>query len=394
MGKTGCVVLCWFSQADNDIVNDNQNNNHNNNSHKRGPPRVKFPFPIIDPHIHQWDLLNTPRILSWPKRLLGWNRKLYDTAIRFGASETDRRYVGRADYVAHDYLPHDYGQDAAQLPIKQVVHVEAEWRDREGQGLVGETRWLEGLFRNSPVALGGIVGHVELQRPDAGAVITAHRQASPRFVGVRQMLAFDLDPGIMRFCPRPYLSRDAHWLAGLALLEQHNLSFDAWFFHHQLDELVVLARQFPGLTFVLDHMGTPIGVGGQFASYGRTEAARDVTLRTWQMHLQELAELPNVMVKLSGLFMPVVGWGYEHRTTPPTLDELMQGAGPLFEFVLQAFGVDRCMFASNFPMDKVSLSLSQLYEFYAALVAHYPEAERRKLFHDNAARIYRLGDLS
>lgn len=359
---------------------------------------MNFPFPIIDPHIHQWDLLNTPRILTWPKRLLGWNRKLYETAIRLGASETDKRYVGRPDFVAHDYLPEDYIGDAAGLPLTHIVHVEAEWRDREGLGPVGETRWLNNLFsdsdNNSPVKLGAVVGYVELQRSDAAAVIAAHQQASAKFSGVRQMLAFDLDEGIMRFCPRPYLSRDKHWQQGLSLLEQHNLSFDAWFFHHQLDELVVLAQAFPGITFVLDHMGTPIGLGGQFASYGRTESARDVTLRIWQMRLQELAELPNVVVKLSGLFMPVVGWGYEHRAMPPTREELLNTAGPLFDFVLQTFGVDRCMFASNFPMDKVSLSLAQLYEFYGALVAHYPEENQRKLFHDNAARIYRIADLS
>ncbi len=356
--------------------------------------RVNFPFPIIDPHIHQWDLLNTPRILSWPKRLLGWNRPLYETAIRLGASAAEKRYMGRPDFVAHDYLPVDYAKDVAGLPISHTVHVEAEWRNKDGLGPAEETRWVNDLFAGSPVKLGAIVGYAELQRPDAPQQLAAHRQASKRFAGVRQMLAFDLDEGIMRFCPRPFLSRDSHWRRGLGLLEEHKLSFDAWFFHHQLDELVDLAKAFPGIIFVLDHMGTPIGVGGQFSSYGRTESARDVTLRTWQMHLLELAELPNVMVKLSGLFMPVVGWGYEHRAVPPTTDELLNSAGPLFEFVLQTFGVERCMFASNFPMDKVSLSLRQLYEFYGALVAHYPEESQRKLFHDNAARVYGVGEAS
>ena len=352
---------------------------------------MNFPFPIIDPHIHQWDLLNTPRILTWPKRLLGWNRYLYESAIRLGASETDKRYVGRPDFVAHNYLPADYAADAADLPVTQVVHVEAEWRDRKGLGPAQETRWLEQLFGDSTPGLGAVVGYVGLEQANAAQLIAAHMQASTRFSGVRQMLAFDLDDGIMRFCPRPYLSRDHHWRRGLALLEQHNLSFDAWFFHHQLDELVALAKDFPGITFVLDHMGTPIGVGGQFSSYGRTAEARDVILRTWQMHLNELAELPNVMVKLSGMFMPVLGWGFEHRVTAPSPQELMDKAGPLFDFVLQTFGVERCMFASNFPMDKVSLSLRQLYDFYRALVSAYPEASQRKLFHDNAARVYRIG---
>ncbi|MCP5018477.1 MAG: amidohydrolase family protein [Ketobacter sp.] len=352
---------------------------------------MNFSFPIIDPHIHQWDLLNTPRILTWPKRLLGWNRRIYEAAIHLGASEADKRYIGRPEFVAHNYLPGDYRNDAEGLPVSHIVHVEAEWRDRSGLGAAGETRWLAGLFEHSVIQLGGVVGYVQLQRSDAAQVIAAHKQASERFCGVRQMLAFDQDEGIMRFCPRPYLSKDESWRRGLSLLEQNQLSFDAWLFHHQLDELVALAKSYPGITFVLDHMGTPIGVGGQFSSYGRTAEARHVILKTWEMHMLALAELPNVVVKLSGMFMPVVGWGFEHRDVPPSQQELLEKAGPLFEFVLKHFGVDRCMFASNFPMDKVSLTLRQLYEFYSSLVENYPEESRKKLFHDNAARVYRVG---
>ncbi|MAR92557.1 MAG: amidohydrolase [Pseudomonadales bacterium] len=350
-----------------------------------------FQFPIVDPHVHQWDVARTPRVLTWPKRLLGWNPRLYESLLKLAAKEADRHYVGRVDYVAYDYLPVHYSMDADRLPISHVVHVEAHWQDKSALGPVGETRWLEEIFQDSPVALGAIVGQIPLQHPRAEAVLKAHLQASARFRGVRQMLAFDSDPGIMNFCPRAELSRDPQWRSGLSLLAPHNLSFDAWMFHHQLPELLELAQAFPRQTFVLNHLGTPIGIGGPFASYGRTAEARQVTLRTWQMHLQALAEQPNVMVKLSGLFMPVLGWGFEHRSRAPGLQELLDKAGPLIEFGLQQFGVERCLFASNFPMDKVSLSLPQLYEFYAAVVAGYAESDRRKLFYDNAARLYGIG---
>lgn len=352
---------------------------------------MKFPFPIIDPHIHQWDLLCTPRILSVPRRLLGWNRFLYENTLKLGAKKSDRDYVGRTDFVAWDYLPDDYARDAAELPVTQIVHVEAEWRDRSPLGPAGETAWLEQLFAgvNKP-QLGGIVAYAQLQSPQLSALLDAHRSASSKLRGIRQMLAFDTDTGIMRFCDRPHLSQDVQWRRGFERLPDYSLSFDAWVFHHQLHEIAALAKAFPGQQFVLDHMGTPIGYGGPFASYGRNAQARDVIRRTWQLGMATLAEQPNVTVKLSGFFMPVVGWGFEKRQQPVSQQELLDAFAPAAHFVLEQFGVERCLFASNFPMDKVSLSLRQLYSLYAATVAHLPEADQRKLFHDNAQRIYRL----
>lgn len=350
-----------------------------------------FPFSIIDPHIHQWDLLRTPRILSWPRRLLGWNPWLYRKTLLLGAKPCDRDYVGRPDYVMWDYLPADYAADAAGLPIEQVVHVEAEWGDHSGLGPAGETRWLDGLFpAEGAPRLGGIVAYADLRRADVKAQLDAHYQASGKLRGIRQMLAFDTDRGIMRFCDQPGLAGDAKFRHGLERLQDYSLSFDAWVFHHQLGEMADLARSFPEQTFVLDHMGTPIGLGGPFASYGRSQQAREVILKTWQYGMLELAESPNVMVKLSGLFMPVVGWGFEHRDTPVSAQELLDAFAPHARFVLQHFGVERCLFASNFPMDKVSLSLQQLYQLYAATVADLDEADQRKLFADNARRVYRL----
>lgn len=350
-----------------------------------------FPFPIIDPHIHQWDLRHTPRILTWPRRLLGWNPWLYGKVLQLGAKASDRDYVGRPDHVMWDYLPPDYAADAAGLPIEQVVHVEAEWRDRSGLGPAGETRWLDSLFppERSP-RLGGIVAYADLRRPGLKALLDAHHAASSKLRGIRQMLAFDNDDGIMRFCDQPALALDPDFRRGMERLQDYSLSFDAWVFHHQLGEMVQLARAFPRQLFVLDHMGTPIGLGGPFASYGRNAPAREVILKTWQYGMMELAECANVRVKLSGFFMPVVGWGFERRDTPVSRQELLDTFAPHAQFVLQQFGVERCLFASNFPMDKVSLSLQQLYQLYADTVADRSEAQQRLLFAGNARQIYRL----
>ena len=350
-----------------------------------------FPFPIIDPHIHQWDLLNTPRILTWPRRLLGWNSRLYRKTLLVAAPTAVINYVGRPDFVMWDYLPADYRADMADLPIEQIVHVEAEWKDHSPLGAAGETRWLDSLFatENKP-KLGAIVAHADLRRADVKKLLETHQQTSAKVSGIRQMLAFDDDKGIMRYCDQASLAADRDFRQGMEHLQSHSLSFDAWAFHHQLHEVVDLAQAFPDQLFVLDHMGTPIGLGGPFSSWGRSAQARDVILKTWQNGMAALAECRNVSVKLSGFFMPVVGWGFEHRKEPVSAQELLDAFAPHARFVLQHFGVERCMFASNFPMDKVSLSLRQLYELYAATVADYSETDRRRLFAENARRIYRL----
>lgn len=351
---------------------------------------MKFSFPIIDPHIHQWDLQNTPRALTKVRQLLGWNDFLYSNLIKLATPKAVKHFVGRTDFVAYDYLPPDYIADTETLPISHVVHVEVDWRGRDPLGPAGETAWLDHLFQDSPVQLGGIVGHAELHQANIAEVVAAHIKASDLFTGIRQVLAFDQDKGVLRGCDKPMLSRDVHFRKGMEILEQNHLSFDAWMYSSQLDDMIDLAKDFPNMNFVLDHMGSPVGIGGPFASYGRTQKARTKVLHDWQGKMEALADQPNVTVKLSGLFMPILGWGFEHRDSAPTLQELLDKTAPLFEFVLNRFGVERCMFASNFPMDKVSLSLMQLYELYDAVVASYSETDRRKLFHDNAARLYRI----
>lgn len=357
--------------------------------------RVLIPqdFPIVDPHIHQWDLLHTPRVLTWPKKLLGWNQSLYETVLNLGASKADKNYVGGVQHVAYDYLPHHYSADAEALNIKHVVHVEAMWKDSSAFGPVAETQWVEELFTEQPsVELGAIVGYVDLRHDNADSILAAHKNASGKLAGVRQMLAWDNDKDIMRFGDQPKLSQDRHWRNGFDLLEKHDLSFDAWFFHHQLDEMVALAKAYPNTTFILDHMGTPIGLGGGYASYGGSEEARRRILGQWQEGMARVAECPNVQVKLSGFFMPVVGWGYHLRSQPPSIPEVVDRFRPMVEFVIQQFGVDRCMFASNFPMDKISMSYATLYDVYWTLCTDMCDADKVKLFHDNAKHCYKISD--
>ena len=122
-------------------------------------------FSIIDPHIHQWDIINTPRVLSLPKKLLGWNQSLYESVLAIAASKADKNFVGKISHVANNYLPSNYGYDSRRLNISNVVHIEADWNDKSDFGPVKETEWVESLFseRTNP-SLGGIIGHLDLRR--------------------------------------------------------------------------------------------------------------------------------------------------------------------------------------------------------------------------------------
>jgi len=141
---------------------------------------------------------------------------------------------------------------------------------------------------------------------------------------------------------------------------------------------------------ILCHAGTPVGWAGPFSQTGHSEPERADIDRSWRAGLTRLAELPNVTVKLSGLTMPVVGFSYHERESQPTAVELAESLRPLVRFVIDTFGSERCMFASNFPVDKVSNTWADLFAAYDAITADFSEPERARLFRENAERIYRL----
>ena len=350
---------------------------------------------IIDPHMHLWDPRTTPRSASILHKLVGWNDKLYRWLAHQGAPRDVQEFVGKLEQSLYPHSIEDFESYTNGLPVRTVVHVQNDWMDHSPLGPAGETRWIEQVvFRaDAPrrLKLGAIVGQADLTKVDTlPALLDAHQSHSPRFVAIRDMLAWNADPGVWKACRRPELSRDPQWRKGFAMLAQRGLSFDAWVYHPQLDELSELAASFPQTQINLCHMGTPLGLMGPFAGFGHTVQQREATRAQWQASLARLAANPNVAVKLSGMFMPVIGWGLHRRGEPATRSELVERVGPLIEFVIEQFGWQRCMFASNFPVDRPSLSYQLLYEVYLELVKQRPLAEQRALFADNARRIYKI----
>lgn len=266
----------------------------------------------------------------------------------------------------------------------------------EAMRVVGETEFVNGIAAMSasgaygPTRIAaGIVGQLDLNLGDAVApVLEAHLQAGGgRFRGIRHSVAWDPSgtaPGPRsQAVTHPHLYLDAGYRIGFAQLGRYDISFEGWCYHHQIPELTDLARAFPDTTIILNHFGGPLGVG----SYADK---RDEILPRWRQDITELAMCENVMAKLGGINMKRNGFGWHKREQPPTSQELMEATRPYYEHAIEQFGVDRCLFESNYPVDKVSCSYNVLWNSFKRLTAQYSADEKSKLFHDTAARIYRL----
>ena len=344
--------------------------------------------PIIDSHVHLWDQRGTPREGSPLVKLLGWHRGTLHWAARrlFPGAALD--FYGKPDHVLADYLAADYQADVQGRELRGFVHVDAGWVGKGPLGPVDETRWLEGL---SVPALKGIVGLADLSLGDAvEEVLGAHLAASPRFRGIRQLLFHHPDKGILNGAARAAMTREDAWRRGFACLAKNGLSFETVIYDHQLVELAELANDFPEVPVILCHLGMPVGFGGPYATQGRTADERASIAGRWHDGMARLAQQPNVSLKLSGVASPCFGWGY-HLGAPPTAERVAADLGPVLNFAIDTFGADRCMFGSNFPVDKVGLAWTTIHDGFELVVADRSDSERRAIFHDSARRVYRLG---
>ena len=183
---------------------------------------------------------------------------------------------------------------------------------------------------------------------------------------------------------------DSKWREGYALLSEFGLSFDATIYHHQLEDLADLAADYPDVPVVLCHAGTPPGYAGEYAGLGATQTERKDIDVNWRQSMTRLAELPNVTCKISGLLMPIMGWGFHHGA-PRSADVIAEAITPMVDFMIDTFGPDRCMLASNFPVDKVAASWSTLYEAFDSVISDRSAADRTALLAETARAVYRLG---
>ena len=259
---------------------------------------------------------------------------------------------------------------------------------------VGETEFANGIAAMSASGCygatricAGIVGTAYLTEGDSvAAVLDAQIAAGGgRFRGIRQAASTHPHPDIPnhRTEPKAGMYSDSGFRKGFAHLASRQLSFEGWCYHPQIPELTGLARAFPDTIIVLDHFGGPLGIGPYAGK-------ADEVFNEWKKSVTELARCPNVVAKLGGIAMEVNGFGWHHRRRPPDSSELMEATRRYYEHTIDLFGVERCMFESNFPVDKVSCSYTVLWNSFKKLTMGYSSDERAQLFHDTAARVYRL----
>lgn len=259
---------------------------------------------------------------------------------------------------------------------------------------VGETEFVNGVAamsasgRYGPIrACAGIVGLADLNLGAAvDEVLEAHLRAAPdRFRGIRHAVGFDPHPDVRNSHTNPTAGMlgSKRFREGFARLARAGLSFEAWAYHTQMPEVTALARAFPETTIIADHFLGPLGIGPYAGK-------RAEIFEQWKKDFAELARCPNVVAKLGGLNMAVNGFGWQTRPKPPTSEELAAVTGDWYRHAIDCFGPERCMFESNFPVDKVSVSYKVLWNAFKRIAASYAPAERDQLFHGTAKRIYRL----
>jgi L-fuconolactonase len=313
-------------------------------------------LPIIDPHHHLWDRPN------------------------------DR------------YMLEELVADTRTHNVRQTVFIECGSMYRASGPdefkVVGETEFVQGIAAVSASgrygefrAAAGIVGTADLRLGDrVQPVLEAQMAASPqRFRGIRHRAAW-ADKTVAPTQPADlpeHVLLDPAFRKGYSHLRQYGMTFEGWVYHTHIADLTDLARAFPDTTIIFNHLGGPIGVG----SYA---GRRDEVFKAWKPAVAALAKCPNVVAKVGGIQMIVNGFGWHERKQPPTSDDLLKANGDWYRYIIEQFGPNRCMFESNFPVDKLSCSYTAVWNQFKKLTQKFSADERTAMFHDTAMRVYRL----
>jgi predicted TIM-barrel fold metal-dependent hydrolase len=294
--------------------------------------------PIVDPHHHLWDLS------------LGKHPWLSPT-------DPSVQAIAGLSTIMHDYLVDDYLRDSANQNVVATVHIEALWAGDP----VGETRWLETLDKSRGVAT-RYVAAASLGAPTSAKVI-AEQAAFAHVVGVRGILSCHPDPK-KSFISDPNLAYNPDWRRDVGLLRDHGLNLELMMYPYQADAVFDLAQAFPDLQIIINHCGSPID--------------RDPEgMQRWRDGLRKISSLSNIAIKVSN------PGAYDHNWT-------IESIGDVAMHCVDCFGADRTMFGTDYPVSRIQMSFDQIYGAFKKIVEPMPEADQRKLFHDNACRFYRI----
>ncbi len=305
---------------------------------------------------------------------------------------------------AHHHLWLDTGHTGWPYPIEalhadtntghNVVHTVflecgAEYRTDGPAHLrpVGETEFVAATAQSPAAATGAqiaaIVGSADVLHPALDAALDAHEAAGAGlFRGIRYIVAQDDYKPLSMGTP-PGVMQDARYLAGVRRLGERGYSYDTMCYFPQIPELAGVARACEGTTMVVNHLCGPVGVGPY-------KDRRAEVLAQWRINMAELATCPNTVLKLGGIGMPMYGLRWDRQPVPPTSQELAAPWQDEIRFCIDRFGPDRCFFESNFPVDKRGCSYVVLWNTFKRIASIYTADEKRDLFHNSAARAYRI----
>jgi len=316
-------------------------------------PIIDAERPIVDPHHHLWRRPDSTYVLEHLWADTGSGHNITKTVfLECGAS---------------------YYEDGPEhlKPVGETVFVEEiAARSREGGGAV----------------ISAIASRADLRLDELDEVLDAHVDAGKGiFRGIRHAGARDPYPESLSIPGKAPegLYQDDNFRRGVARLGERGLTYDTWHYHHQNTDFCELAKAVPGTSMILDHFGTPLGVG-PYAD------KREEIFAAWKDDIAAIAECPNVVAKIGGLAMPDNGFGWNKDSKPPTSDEFVAAQERYYDHTIECFGPDRCMFESNFPVDRRCVSYPVLYNGLKKIASKYSEEEQNAMFYGVASRIYSL----
>ena len=299
-------------------------------------------IPIVDAHHHLWDLNNEHTKYSWLMVTEG------------------EAFFGDYAAIRKSYLLEDYIKDAQNQNIIKSVHVQAEHDDDKP---VNETAWLQSLADNHSSKLpNAIVAFADFSKNNIVEILDGHQEYK-NTRGIRQILSFNKEEPKYSHASEDFM-KNTTWVENFKNIRNRNLSFDIQIYKHQMQDAADLANKYDDVLFILNHTGEPCY---QTEDY----------IHSWEENMKKLAKCENVAAKISGLGMFNPQW---------TIDSTRI----FVEKTIQIFGIERCMFASNFPVDKIFNTFDNYWESFKEITKNYSENDKKLLFSSNAEKFYRI----
>lgn len=376
---------------------------------------------IIDSHLHQWHPRRTPWASSRFSRayrvLPGLGERLFPVVV----PRSTRQYVLTPSTVGRAYETRDYVRDAAALAVvddipgltgpprvESVVLVSSQWDDSSASRWVrvrpevateaedahlDEVRYFLSLPYGAGTSpdLGAIVVTGDPRSQRLGAQLDAQRALTDKVRGVRYIATRHSDSGVRNGGDTDGVLTSETFLRGVEQIAARGLTLELAVYAHQIYDVVAVAETYPHLAVVVENLGTPVGIFGPVGNRtGATAAARADIARLWRERITSLAVHRNIVVKLSGVAMPILGYGQQRSGNIGGRDTLVEMMGPQIRHLISTLGPDRVMFGSNYPLDRPNAPLDMVVEAIADVLEPYGSGLTRKVFRDNAARIYRI----